>query len=245
MFIVQLIVFQVLIFAALAVVLQRFLGRHATSATVHLQGLTQDYMKRQEELKKRLEESERHYRELVSKAQTEGVQLKTKAVQEAEEKKRQIVEEARAEAERIVTQAVQAREAMRREMESSVEKRAVGRACELLEQVLPKELQEATHSRWMEEALGNGLLRLNQMDLPEKVKVQEAQVTSAAPLSPAQKERLLKKLEQVVGHPLTLKEEVDPRIIAGVRVTLGHVVLDGSLVSKIQEAARRAEDKQG
>ena len=244
MFIIQLLVFQVMIFAALAVVLQRFLGRHATSATAHLQGLTQDYMKRQEELKKRLEESERHYKELVAKAQTEGAQLKTQAVQEAEEKKRQLVEEARSEAERIVTQAVQAREAMRRELESSVEKRAVERACELLEQVLPKEMQESAHGRWMEEALGNGLLRLGQMEMPEKVKTQEAKVVSAAPLSPPQRERLLKKLEQAVGHSLQMREEVDPRIIAGVTITLGHMVLDGSLLSKIREAARRAESSE-
>lgn len=242
--IIQLLVLQVLIFAALAVALQRFLGRHATSTTAHLQGLTRDYMKRQEELKKRLEESERHYKELVAKAQSEGVQIKTQAVQEAEEEKRQMVEKARAEAERIVRQAVGAREAMRRELESSVKKQAVELACELLEEVLPKELQEHTHGRWMEEALGNGLLRLNQMELPEKVKVQQARVVSAAPLTSAQKERLLKKLEQAVGHSLVLKEEVDPRIIAGVTITLGHVVLDGSLGSKIREAARRAENSQ-
>ena len=243
MFIIQLIVFQVLIFGALAIGLQRFLGRHATSATAHLQGLTQDYMKRQEEMKKRLEESERHYKELVAKAQTEGVQLKNQAIKEAEDKKRQMVEEARQEAERIVNQAVQAREAMRRELESSVEKRSVERARELLEEVLPAELREATHGKWMEEALSNGLLRLNQMELSEKV--QEAKVVSAAPLSPPQKERLQKKLEQAVGHSLHLREEVDPRIIAGVTITMGHVVLDGSLLSKIREAARRAEGRDG
>ncbi|MBI3322566.1 MAG: F0F1 ATP synthase subunit delta [Candidatus Omnitrophica bacterium] len=240
---IQLILFQLLIFGALAVVLLRFLGRHATSATAHLQGLSQDYMKRQEEMKKRLEEAERHYRELLAKAQAEGTQLKTQAVQEAEEKRRQTVEEARTEAERIVNQAVQTREAMKREVESAVEKRAVQRACELLEEVLPKEMQESTHGRWMEEALGNGLLRLNQMEMPEKVKTQEARVVSAAPLTPAQKERLQKKLEQAMGHPVTLREEVDPRIIAGITITLGHMVLDGSLVSKLREAARRAEGK--
>lgn len=240
MFIIQLLIFQAMIFVALVVILRRLMGRHATTATAHLQGLTQDYLKKQEEMKKRLKEAEGHYQELLAQAQQESQQLKTQAIKEMEEKREKLFEEARQEAQRIVQQAVSAKESLQGELQSSLEKRAVQKACELIQAVLPVELQEQTHDRWMDQVLQNGMLRMENLQMHERI--QEAQVVSARPLTPAQKEKLLRKLHDSLGYPVTLQETVDPNIIAGLTIALGHLVLDGSLVLKLQEAARRAQN---
>ena len=239
MFYIQLFVFSLMLFAGLAALLQRLIGKHATTATAHLQGLTQEYLKRQEELKKRLEEAEKQYQALLAKAQAEGQEMKAQALRESVEARRKMVDEARQEAERIVKQAVQAKDALRAELEQGVEKRVVEWACQLILEVLPQQLQESAHTRWLEEVISNGLLHMDRLETSERV--QEARVVSAAPLTPPQKEKILAKLKASVGHAVTLKEDVDPRLIAGLVITIGHLVLDGSLASKLREAVRRAE----
>ena len=240
-FILQLLFFQVVIFTALALVLKRLMGRHATTATAHLQGLTQDYLKKQDELKKRLEEAESQYHTTLAKARAEVQEIKAQAAREADETGRKIQEEARKEADRIMSQATQAKEALRAEMAKEMDHQAVEIACRLIREVFPQQLQESAHHRWMDEVIGNGLLqRLDRLETPEKV--DEVRVVSAAPLTSAQKEKILSKLKGEIGHAVTLKEEVDPALIAGVVITLGHLVLDGSLASKLREAARHAQN---
>ena len=239
-FILQLLFFQVVIFTALALVLKRLMGRHATTATAHLQGLTQDYLKKQDELKKRLEEAESQYQTTLAKARVEVQEIKMQSAREAEETGRKIQEEARKEADRIMSQATQAKEALRAEMAKEMDRKSVEIACRLIREVFPQQLQESAHHRWMEEVIGNGLLRLDRLETPEKV--EEVRVVSAAPLTSAQKEKILAKLKAAAGHTVALKEEVDPALIAGLVITLGHLVLDGSLASKLREAARHAQN---
>lgn len=240
MFLLQMVLVNAVVFAGLVVVLRRLMAKHATTATAHLQGLSQDYLRKQEELKKRLEEAERHYQEQLVKAQEEAYRLKEQALKEGEAAKQQAVDQARQEAERIIQQANQARETLRKEMIESMEVRAVERACELLRRVLPESLREAAHARWMEELMTNGLINLGQLERREDVR--EARATSAFPLTAAQRKQLMERLQAALGTSITLQETVEPGMIAGLIVTIGHLVLDGSLSSRLLEAARHAQD---
>lgn len=239
MFIIQLLIFQAVSFVGLVVVLRRLMGRHATTATAHLQGLTQEYLRKHEEVKKRLEEAEKQYQQLLAKSQEEAHQLKDQALKEAESRRQVILEEAHQEAERIVQQAMQTREARLKELENSMEARALERACELIQEILPQELRQSIQAHWLDELIQHGLT--NGVALKTREKVQEAEVVSALPLIAAQREKLLQKIETILGHPVTLRESVDPSIIAGLTVTVGHLVLDGSLVSKLRKRVHHVQ----
>lgn len=239
MSLIQVLVLNVVIFAGLVAVLRRLMGRHAMTATAHLQGLSQDYLKKQEELKKRLEDAERRYQEQLVKAQEEAHHIKAQALTEGEETKQRLLDEARHEAERVIQQAMQARENLRQELVQSLEARAVERACELLQQALPQDLREATHAHWLEELIKNGLIHMERIESREELR--EAKVVSAFPLTPSQRKQLLERLQAALGAAVTLQEAVEPRLVAGLVVTIGHLVLDGSLSSKLLEAARHAQ----
>ncbi len=240
MFLVPLLVGQLLLFGGLLFLLRYILIRHATQATGHLQALSQEALAQQEALKKRLEESERQYQEQISKAQDEARQIKAQVLQEATAAQQQMIEQARREAERIVSQAIQARDALHSELTQSFDARAMERACELLQKTLPRVLQEATHAQWLDELIKNGLLPVERIETREEI--HEAKVVSAFPLTSTQKKHLLDRLQTALGAPLTLQEVVDPGIVAGLVITLGHLVLDGSLASKLWEAARDAQN---
>ena len=240
MFIAQLLVLQVVIFVGLVVVLRKLMARHATTATAHLQGLSQDYLKKHDELKVRLEETERHYQEQILKAQEEAHQVMAQALKEAEATRQQVLDQAHQEAERIVAQATRARDALQQELAQSMELKAVQQACKLVQAVLPQVLREAAHRDWLTQLIADGLIAGPQFETRETSR--DAKVVSAFALTEAQRKLLQERLHKAMGGPVTIQESVDPALIAGLTITIGHLVLDGSLASKLHEATRHAQD---
>ncbi len=62
-----------------------------------------------------------------------------------------------------------------------------------------------------------------------------ARVTSAVPLSDAEKEKLHHKLEKVSGRAVTMQCAVDPSLIGGVIVEMDGKTIDGSLRRRVHE----------
>jgi len=68
---------------------------------------------------------------------------------------------------------------------------------------------------------------------------QLATVTTAVPLSAAQRGRLEKSLNAASGRTVKLDTTVDPAVIGGVRVQLGDDVIDGSLLHRLENLKQR------
>lgn len=241
MFMVQMLILVGLVFVGMVVFLRRLVGRHATTATSHLQGLAQEYLARQEELKKRLGEVDQRYHEQLAKAREEAQSLKDQTLQEAELAKRQILEKAQQDAEKIVRQAMEVQEAMKKELEKLSSQKATEQACVLIQEALPNALRQEIHSAWVKKFVNGGLSQLSGRKLPSGVR--EAQVRSAFPLSQDERQHLTKQLKSSFDQNLPLKETTDDSLVAGLTVTLGSLVLDGSLISKVREAVRHVQQR--
>jgi F-type H+-transporting ATPase subunit delta len=66
-----------------------------------------------------------------------------------------------------------------------------------------------------------------------------AVVTSAVPLSDAQKQRLGAALAKLYGHKMHLNIDVDPEVLGGIRVQVGDEIINGSIADRIEDAGRR------
>ncbi|MEF2978217.1 F0F1 ATP synthase subunit delta [Subtercola sp. YIM 133946] len=66
-----------------------------------------------------------------------------------------------------------------------------------------------------------------------------ATVTSAAPIAPAQLDRLRAALGRSYGRELTINEVVDPSVLGGLRVQIGADVIDGSIESRLNDLRLR------
>jgi F-type H+-transporting ATPase subunit delta len=232
-----LFVLLMVVFAGMLVVLRQVLSQHYRQATSHLEGLSAEYLKRQDELKKRLGDSERQYKEQTAQAKLEGEQLVAQARKEAESARARTVEEARAEGERIVQQAMASRDALRKEIEQTQDRRVTERASALVREVLCAQLTPAVQSQWLSELLRNGLTQLKRVPSPDQLR--EIRVASAVALTEEQRRLLQRRVGEQLGRELPLKEAVDPALIAGLIITVGSTVLDGSLASKLEHALRR------
>lgn len=233
-----LFVFLVLVFAGLAVLLRYLMKQHFMSAAANLQELSVDYTRREEELKQRLQAAEQQYSEQLTRARSEADKLVTDAKQEAESLRVRRLEEARLESERIVQQGMESRDALRKEVERQLEVRAIARACELIHDALPEPFRREIQRQWLDDLFKDGLAQLSQLKTEEAVA--SVRVVSAFPLEASQRAALKARIKAAWSQELPLAEEVDPKLVAGLVITLGSVVFDGSLASRIEQAARRA-----
>jgi F-type H+-transporting ATPase subunit delta len=66
-----------------------------------------------------------------------------------------------------------------------------------------------------------------------------AVVTSAVPLTDAQKQRLGAALAKLYGRQMHLNLDVDPTVLGGISVRVGEEVIDGTITERLAEASRR------
>ncbi|MFP1626570.1 F0F1 ATP synthase subunit delta [Streptomyces sp. 5K101] len=66
-----------------------------------------------------------------------------------------------------------------------------------------------------------------------------AVVTSAVPLTEAQKQRLGAGLARMYGREMHLNLEVDPEVLGGISVRVGDEVINGTIAERLDEAQRR------
>lgn len=66
-----------------------------------------------------------------------------------------------------------------------------------------------------------------------------AAVTSAAPLTQAQTDRLAQILERAYGRGVTLNVAIDPEVLGGLRVQIGSQVVDSTVLGRLEDARRR------
>lgn len=74
--------------------------------------------------------------------------------------------------------------------------------------------------------------------------IEIAQVTSAIPLTKELEARLLKKVEEIIGKKIALKNIVDPNIIGGFILRVGDKQFDSSVSNQLNILLAKFEDNQ-
>ncbi|GAA3590398.1 F0F1 ATP synthase subunit delta [Streptomyces osmaniensis] len=87
-------------------------------------------------------------------------------------------------------------------------------------------------------SLESGLESLSKLAAERRQRL-VAVVTTAVPLSDAQRRRLGAALGKLYGHTMHLNIDVDPEVVGGIRVQVGDEVINGSLADRIEDAGRR------
>jgi len=240
MIIFQLLLAQILVFGVLVMVMRYFLKRNIGSASSHIQELTRDCAQKLEEAKKKMEEANQYREKVLADSKEEGERLKQQLIQEGRQVKEEMLQQARQQSEDIVRRAQASAENLMAELEQKIDSRSAVKASEMVKKLLVGKLTEEAHAGWIEELVQNGFDGLSRLNLPDDLR--EAEVVTAFPLKPSEKSLLKDRLSEVTGRTIHLKEQVDPELILGVRLTMGRVVIDGSWRSKVEEYLGHAQD---
>lgn len=236
MLIVSLVVILALFFAGMIFLLQKLFKQNVVSATSHLEGMASEYAKKEEEIKKQFEDLKRQSQEILGNAQKDAQAQREQLLKEAQEQKDKLLGLAQAKADEMLKQADGSCQVLVKEMQEKIEEAATRRAVQLLEASLPDNIREKIHQLWIDEVISGGLKQLDRLRVSEAIN--EAEVLTAFALSGEQRGRLSAKISEKLGRQVALNEKISPEMIAGLVVSVGSLVFDGSLRFKIQEAAR-------
>lgn len=227
---------QFFIAGALIVLLRYIMKKNFGSASSRLEILTQDAIGKLDEAKRKLDEANRYFSDIQVKAKEAGEQEKQRLTSEGIKEKQDGLEQARKQSEEIVHRAKATADSMREELERHIQEAAAKKAYETIQNIFPGKVSEETHSKWVEDLLESSLSDLEQLNISESVNGIE--VSSAFSLKPVQKKKLEDLLKQKLKRAVTINEKIDPRLIMGMRVKVGNIVMDGSLKFAIDEALR-------
>jgi len=92
-------------------------------------------------------------------------------------------------------------------------------------------------------ALLPDLLDVYRERLMEHRDVVQAEVTTAAPLSPERAAQLQQRLANATGRTVTMTTKVDASIIGGVVTRIGSTVYDGSVATRLAKVRNRLEQR--
>jgi F0F1-type ATP synthase membrane subunit b/b' len=230
------IIFQIIVFAGLIFMLRKIMTQNVISATQHIDELNQDYTKKDADINRRLEEVKRQAEEIIRQAQEEGEKTKLDLINGGQAEKEQILKQARAKSEEMVIQAEKSCHAMLSEIDARIAKEAMHKAVDLIHDVLPDKFKQSVHNEWVDGLITNGFSHLHNISIPENVS--EVLIIAAFPLTAAQRQGIIQKLSSVLNRPVTLREQVEPKLVAGLIITIASLVFDGTLKNKIMEKAR-------
>ena len=240
MFLLQLLLVQLFVFGLLVLVLRSILKRHVGSASSHLDELTQDCAQKLTEAKKRMDEANAHYNQTLTQSREDAERLKQQLIKEGMDAKEEMLEQARQQSLEIMRKAQTASDILIQELERKIDEKAIQKAHALVEELLPGTMSVETHSSWVKELLRNGFEGLDRLNISDKL--EEAVIVTAFPLKDQERTALQESLKKKMGRAIHLKEEINPDLILGMRVTVGSLVLDGSFQFKIEELLRKAQN---
>ncbi|OGX39688.1 MAG: hypothetical protein A3C53_05560 [Omnitrophica WOR_2 bacterium RIFCSPHIGHO2_02_FULL_68_15] len=230
---IEILIVQVIAFVGLVVLLRWLFTRHVTTSIQRLEQLYRDNLKREHELKQRLQLVEKECQQKVQDAEHQAKTLMAAGRLEADKARAELLQEARLESERLIQEAHERRDEIRRELEQGVDRKAVQLASDAVRFVLTTQVEEGLHGQLVDQLLQE-MTGLEQIRLDASAS--KAEVATAMPLKPEQKTRLQHILAEKAGRPVEVAESLDDTVIAGMTVRLDNLILDGSLRNKLRDA---------
>ncbi|MFA6216165.1 MAG: F0F1 ATP synthase subunit delta [Candidatus Omnitrophota bacterium] len=230
------IVLIIIVFIVLVASLNKIFNRDVGAATAHLDQMSAEYAKKEQDIKKQYDDIKREAQEIKELALKDAEQQKQRLLKEMQDEKEKILKEAQGKADEMMVQAARARNALIAEIEEKIKDKGIHWSVQLLQEVVPENIRIVIHERWIDELIASNFAQLDRLHISEGI--QEAGVVTAFALTDTQRAALAGKINEKVGFAVTLKESIDPNVIAGWVVSIGSLVLDGSLRFKIQEAAK-------
>lgn len=235
MLILEFIIIQTLIFVVIFFVLRRLMIQNTTSAVNRLRFADEENAKRLEEVRAKIEAAEVEYKQRIAELETDLEQQREAAKKQSEEERDGLLAKAREESERILGAAKNRADNINQETASQMQTLVATQSLDIVRKFFGQQKMTAFNEQLIDEFLGE-VETLDTGHVPEEV--HNAGVVTSYPLSPDCKKRIAALLEHKLGRAIELKETVKDDMVGGIVISLGSIVMDGSLENRLGEIIR-------
>ncbi len=229
---IQMILIQVITFAAIVFVLRKLLYTESLKETERLKDLKTQTIEKQRELDEKVKAAESVYRDKSSQAEDDVRRLRAKTAAEIEEARKKIIDSAKANADELVKTALNTKEKIREEIILAMNKRLPALAFQLFKETSSDAVRKMTHKELVNAAVG-ALKNIDKGQL--KAKVERVELLSAYPLEASERKEISAALSANAIRGAKIKEKEDKDMFAGLIVKLGSLVVDGSLNNRLRQ----------
>ena len=233
MFMTQIIIIQVITFLALVFFLRKMMFSASSQEAKRLEHLSQEIEQKKSELESREATIEHEYKEKAEILEAQNKKSKYESEIQAKQAMEEISSQARAEADKILKQAFNTRDKLREEIEGQLHHESIANAIKFIKSILNSKNFILLHKGLIEDLVE----ALDQTDCKKiQVDIDQGQIMSPYTLDNSEKQRISSMLSLKAGRNLILEEVEDKTLIAGIKIRLGSLVIDGSLVEKLRGA---------
>jgi len=230
--ILQLISIQIITFVFIVLFLRWLLHNQISRAVKRLQKLNQQNMEKEKILREEIERGRKEVSMEIEKSRAHAVNIKEEAKAEAEKIKEDTLEKSKEEAKRLIDEAMKG--AKRKESESilKMQDKSIHIAADMVRHIFTDKGLECLHIQLIDELIED-IKNLDRKAID--VKENKAKVIYARMAQGAQKEKLKTILCSKLGRDISLSEEIDPEIIAGIIIKISGFIIDGSIKNKLKK----------
>jgi F0F1-type ATP synthase membrane subunit b/b' len=239
---IQILVIQAIFFIVVVVVLKRILLSDTMQAVQKVRRVEAEVSKKEEAIRRRMEENEQEFARKTAEAQEEARKAREASEKELVSLRASLLEESKKERDRIIADAEKHKERMRQELLRDVDNKAVEYAGAVFELVFSEQIGASLNQSFIDELLA----ALEDVDGDSiAVEAREAEFVASHALTPEQRARITDIVGRKFHIRIEVKEVVDPTLIAGLKIKLGSLEIDGSLLNRFREAIEEVRKKGG
>ena len=164
------------------------------------------------------------------------------AYQQAQSESQALLEETQKEAENIIRDAEREAEKRQSLEMQELEQELVDTILNISSQVLLKTTPDKTHEKLIEE-LNQEIWDMGKSDMPQVRTIRDSlaertptvNVVSAKELTPDQQRSLVRTFSALADRNVNMEIEIDPELIAGIRLRMGDLVVENNLAVELEE----------
>ncbi|MFY9403011.1 MAG: ATP synthase F1 subunit delta [Candidatus Omnitrophota bacterium] len=231
---VNLLILQIITFIGVVLLLRFIFTRHLKSALSRLNALHGENLSKEEELKEELKRVKEQSEAFIKQSRQEAELIIAEANKNAQRIRMDIEEQARSQAEKIISDSRIDSEKIQKEALKNIQGQSIELALRMIAELLTE-----TDKVALQYELANGIIEEISRLPKEQFSVPggEVNITSSFPLLERQWNKIKSILTDKSGSPVNLNQKLDPKIIGGLIVEMGGMVIDGTLRNRLQRVA--------
>lgn len=234
------IVAQIVIFSIIIIVLKRLIFQDTASAVNRINKLDTITREKEKLLSQKLDETEKYLEKKKKELADEETRLKLETQRAAIQLQEDIVKAAKTEAEDIIKKAQAAREKMKTDAMIEAESKMI----EICRDILGRILSSAVQEEMNEQLVRDFLADLEQADLGKVSKdLATVEIHTGRALNEETKKIIKKILDGKLGRPVAIDVKEDHKLLGGLLIKFGTMIVDGSLAENIKEVTETMKEE--
>lgn len=240
MLILQLILIQTIIFGAVIFILKKLMWGDTESAVNRLQESYSDINKKKEELVAKVQQIEQEYQRRKEEAEKVAAQIRDEVEKEMHEKRDEILKHSKEEAEQVVAEAMSMKDKIREDIKKEEQLKMLDYCEDILQGVFKESMRDKIDGILIEDFLKE-VKGLDMSHVPPNIT--DIEIITCRELDDKLKSNIEDIIRKSLKREFKMKEMLDDKILGGIILKFGSLVLDGSLAGKFKEDISERKQK--